>query len=49
MTVAVHVIDVDEKREAERNHTRQLAESNLKDPNSADSQVLRGYVRGAMR
>jgi len=44
---AIHVIDVylDEKREAERNHIRQLAGS--KDPSSTE--LLRGYVREAMR
>jgi len=44
---AVQVIDVylDEKREAERNHIRQLVGS--KDPNSTE--LLRGYVREAMR
>ena len=47
MVAAVQVIDVylDDEREAERNHIRQLAGSN--DPSSTD--VLRGYVREAMR
>ena len=47
MIAAVHVIDVylDEKHEAERNHIRQLAGSQ----DSSSTEVLRGYVREAMR
>lgn len=47
MIAAVQVIDVylDDQREAERNHIRQLAGS--QDPSSTE--VLRGYVREAMR
>ena len=47
MIAAVQVIDVylDGQREAERNHIRQLAGS--KDP--SNTEVLRGYVREAMR
>lgn len=47
MVAAVQVIDIylDDKRETERNHIRQLAGAT--DANSTE--LLRGYVREAMR